>query len=64
MTPALAAQVERWRVPIQTGLAAGLSWWIATAIAGHAEDLVDAVAAEAATSPQHWSHLLPQKTVG
>jgi uncharacterized membrane protein YgaE (UPF0421/DUF939 family) len=36
MTPPLAARVERWRVPTQTGLAAGLSWWIATAVAGHA----------------------------
>jgi hypothetical protein len=33
MTPALVADVERWRVPTQTGLAAGLSWWIATAVA-------------------------------
>jgi uncharacterized membrane protein YgaE (UPF0421/DUF939 family) len=39
MTPALVAQVERWRVPVQTGLAAGLSWWIATTIAGHAAPL-------------------------
>jgi uncharacterized membrane protein YgaE (UPF0421/DUF939 family) len=39
MTTARTAGVERWRVPIQTGLAAGLSWWIATTVAGHASPL-------------------------
>jgi uncharacterized membrane protein YgaE (UPF0421/DUF939 family) len=35
MSPPVAARVERWRVPTQTGLAAGISWWIATGVAGH-----------------------------
>ena len=39
MSPSLAARVERWRVPIQTGLAAGISWWIANGVAGHAVPL-------------------------
>jgi uncharacterized membrane protein YgaE (UPF0421/DUF939 family) len=39
MTIALAARAERWRVPVQTGAAAGLSWWIASGAAGHAVPL-------------------------
>jgi uncharacterized membrane protein YgaE (UPF0421/DUF939 family) len=34
--PSIAVVADQWRVPIQTGAAAGLSWWIASHLADHA----------------------------
>jgi uncharacterized membrane protein YgaE (UPF0421/DUF939 family) len=36
MSPAAAARLEGWRAAVQAGIAAGLSWWIATSIIEHA----------------------------
>jgi uncharacterized membrane protein YgaE (UPF0421/DUF939 family) len=55
--PSIAVVGDQWRAPIQTGAAAGLSWWIASHLAGHALPLsapVVAVIAIGATLSGRW----------